>query len=78
MTHHTYRKAQGVGAPREVFEDVLDDGAVMNLDVENPTIEIFIKIVVEEMQLRYYRQRTIKSYRICLRHFFRSVKKLPR
>lgn len=67
-----YTPARGRYAPRATLEDVCaPTHAVIDLLRERPTPVEFLRTIVREMRIRFYQQKSIKSYRNALARFFR-------
>ena len=59
-----YIPARGRYAPRERVEDYLAPShAVIDLPRQKPTAADFVRVIVREMKIRFYSQKTIKTYR---------------
>ena len=59
-----YVPARGRYAPRERVEDYLAPShAVIDLPRQKPTAAEFVRVIVREMKIRFYSQKTIKTYR---------------
>ncbi len=67
-----YSPARGRYAERTAVEDYLDcEKAVVDLSGEQPTAGDFLRRILREMKIRFYKQKTIKSYRNALGGFLR-------
>ena len=59
-----YIPARGRYAPRERVEDYLAPShAVIDLPRQKPTAADFVRLIVREMKIRFYSQKSIKTYR---------------
>lgn len=72
-----YPKPYGRRAPRDALEFTDPDPPVFDIEHERPTWKAFWDAVHSELRLRFYRPKSIKTYRIALRLFARSVRKQP-
>ncbi|MCH8147399.1 MAG: tyrosine-type recombinase/integrase [Planctomycetes bacterium] len=67
-----YSPARGRHAPREAVIDRLSpSAAVVDLDNRRPLAPEFVRTIVREMKIRFYRQKSINAYRKCLAQFLR-------
>ena len=67
-----YARAQGRAAPSSAVVDQLAPSkAVVDLDGRQPAGPEFIQSIVRELRIRFYKQKTIHSYRNCLIRFLR-------
>jgi len=65
-----YRPARGRFAPRSRVEDQLAPSrAVMNLGRQQPTADEFLRAIIREMRIRFYKRKTVSTYRNALRGF---------
>lgn len=66
-----WRHAQGQHVPRQEIEDQLaSEHAVVDLQ-SDPTASVFLKKIVREMRIRFYRSNSISSYQSALKGFLR-------
>jgi integrase/recombinase XerD len=70
--------ARGRFAPRRSFEETGLAKPVVDLDAEDPDPEDFLRRILRELKIRFYQQRSIKSYRNALLAFLRWVGANPR
>ena len=73
-----YSPARGRYAPRQPVEDYLEPAAaVVDLPRERVTAEEFVQRIVQEMKIRFYRQKSVKTYRSVLQVFLRWLGPRP-
>lgn len=66
-----WRQAQGQQVPRQEVEDHLAcEHAVVDLHSE-PAASVFLKKIVREMRIRFYRPKSISSYQSAIKGFLR-------
>lgn len=77
-TAETSRPARGRYAPRGRVEDLAAaSAAVVDLDGARPSPDAFTAAIVRELRIRFYQQKSIKSYRCALARFFAWLEAPP-
>lgn len=66
-----YSAAEGRFAPRQQVVDQLATRAVVDLDMSEPSTAEFMQSIVRELRIRFYKQKTVHSYRRMLVQFLR-------
>jgi site-specific recombinase XerC len=68
-----YVPPRGRSAPRQPVEDRLAPShAVIDLPCRQPSAAEFLQAIVRELKIRFYRPKSIKSYRNALANFLRG------
>lgn len=73
-----YRQARGRQAPRNLVEDRAGlTHAVVDLTGDPVESDVFVRQIVREMKIRFYRSKTIKTYRNAISSFIRWYGSTP-
>ena len=66
-----YSVAEGRFAPRRQIVDELASRLVIDLEMSEPSTAEFMQTIVRELRIRFYKQKTVQSYRRMLAQFLR-------